>query len=116
MNLNDFKKDLQKLLNEYSIENGSNTPDFILTEYICNCIQNFNVMCNSREMWYDRYDTSKYYPNILDPNYEKQLQEQQPNIFFVDTINGDDNNNGLNETSPLKSVKKVIDIVTKKNE
>lgn len=32
-----FKSELEKLINRYSQENKSNTPDFILCEYILNC-------------------------------------------------------------------------------
>lgn len=36
--LDDFKKDLAKLINCYSRENLSNTPDYILAEYINDCL------------------------------------------------------------------------------
>ena len=31
--LGEFKKELEKLINKYSLENYSNTPDYILTDY-----------------------------------------------------------------------------------
>lgn len=36
-----FKNELEILINKYSIENGSNTPDFILTNYLISCLNNF---------------------------------------------------------------------------
>lgn len=51
-----FKKDLQRLLNSYSKENGSNTPDFILAEYLVACLEVFNITIGARERWYGRRD------------------------------------------------------------
>ena len=39
---NEFKKELAELINRYSLENGSNTPDYILAEYLVRCIDNFD--------------------------------------------------------------------------
>jgi hypothetical protein len=35
----EFKKDLENLLNKYSIDNDCNTPDFILAEHLVGCIE-----------------------------------------------------------------------------
>ena len=37
----DFRKELEDLINRFSKENGSNTPDFILAEYLEGCLSNF---------------------------------------------------------------------------
>lgn len=37
-----FKQELTKLINIYSKENESNTPDHVLTEYLNKCLENFN--------------------------------------------------------------------------
>ena len=50
----EFKKELESLINKYSIENGSNTPDFILADYLWQCIETFNNAMHSRELWYGR--------------------------------------------------------------
>lgn len=49
-----FMKQLSELLNKNSKENGSNTPDFILSAYMTGCLNNFNVCVNAREKWYGR--------------------------------------------------------------
>lgn len=49
-----FRTDLQHLINRYSLENGSNTPDFILANYLCDCIASFNRIIQEREKWYGR--------------------------------------------------------------
>jgi len=51
-----FDKDLQNLINRYCKENESNTPDFILAEYVRSCLNAFNTAINIREMWYGRID------------------------------------------------------------
>ena len=50
-----FLKELGDLLNRYSKENGSNTPDFILAEYLRGCLRNFDITVTMRERWYGRY-------------------------------------------------------------
>lgn len=52
--MNEFEKELTILINKYSQENGSNTPDFILAKYLFWCLQNFNEAINYREKWYGR--------------------------------------------------------------
>jgi hypothetical protein len=56
-----FKLSLERLINSYSQENGSNTPDFILAEYMENCLKNFNETVNNRELWYGRKDNKPIY-------------------------------------------------------
>ncbi len=52
--MTDFEKELQYLLNRFSKENGSNTPDFILAEYLNNCLITYNKALQQREKWYGR--------------------------------------------------------------
>lgn len=49
-----FRKDLEDLINRHSLENGSNTPDFILAEYLTDCLRTFDQYINRRETWYGR--------------------------------------------------------------
>jgi hypothetical protein len=48
--------DLAALLNSYSLENESNTPDFVLADYLIRCLDAYNVALTSRAQWYDRMD------------------------------------------------------------
>lgn len=48
----EFEKELESLLNRYSKENGSDTPDFILAEYLIGCLENFNNTVGKRTTWY----------------------------------------------------------------
>lgn len=47
-----LEKDLMRLINMYSLENESNTPDFILAGYLINCLDVFNKTINRRSKWY----------------------------------------------------------------
>ena len=38
-----FEKELENLINIHSMENDSDTPDFILAEYLRKCLAAFNV-------------------------------------------------------------------------
>lgn len=49
-----FSDELSCLLNRFSKENGSNTPDFILAEYLTRQIQTWNLAVRAREEWYGR--------------------------------------------------------------
>lgn len=49
-----FKKELENLINSHSRENESNTPDFILAEYMSDCLIAFEKTSNAREKWYGK--------------------------------------------------------------
>lgn len=49
-----FEKELEEIINRHSKENDSNTPDFILAQYILGCLAAFNTAVQQREMWYGR--------------------------------------------------------------
>lgn len=46
-----FPAELQDLINRHSIEGGSNTPDFILAEYLKMCLEAFDSCVRRREEW-----------------------------------------------------------------
>lgn len=47
-----FKQELESILNKYSKENGSNTPDFILAEYLIGCLENYDKTLKARDKWF----------------------------------------------------------------
>jgi|WetSurSiteA1Bulk_404760.scaffolds.fasta_scaffold205113_2 hypothetical protein len=47
----DFRSELVSLLNKFSKENGSNTPDFILRDYLCDCLKAFDSATKKRTEW-----------------------------------------------------------------
>lgn len=50
--MDNLENDIKQLLNRYSREEDSNTPDVILAEYIIACLSAFEVASNRREVWY----------------------------------------------------------------
>lgn len=48
-NQDEFKARLTTLINEYSLENPSNTPDFILAHYLMSCLNAFDDAYLARE-------------------------------------------------------------------
>ncbi len=48
----ELKKELEDLINMECRENDSNTPDFILAEFMITCLEAFELANNKREVWY----------------------------------------------------------------
>jgi hypothetical protein len=48
----DFESALQELINKYSQENGSDTPDFILAKYLQDCLAAYNKCVKARDKWF----------------------------------------------------------------
>lgn len=61
MDKTEFRKELESLINRHSMENNSNTPDFILADYLDGCLQLFDITVERREQWYGR-DKNKVHP------------------------------------------------------
>ncbi len=49
-----FREGLERLINCYSKENGSNTPDFILAGYLTDCLEAFDKAVLNRSKWYKK--------------------------------------------------------------
>ena len=49
-----FGRDLAALINRYSLEGLSNTPDFLLADYLIACLKAYSESVNKRENWYGR--------------------------------------------------------------
>lgn len=52
--MTDFEKELEALINKHSMENASNTPDWVLAQYLNGCLEAFNLAVQLRENWYGR--------------------------------------------------------------
>lgn len=60
----DLRRDLAQVLNRHSRENGSNTPDWILAQYLTNCLDAYDLAIGARAQWYGRVD-SIFGPQIV---------------------------------------------------
>lgn len=49
-----FNKELAELINRHSRENDSDTPDFILADFLSSCFDAYAVAVRAREEWYGR--------------------------------------------------------------
>lgn len=50
----EFEDALKGLINRHSQENASNTPDWILAQYMGACLAAWNTGVQQRETWYGR--------------------------------------------------------------
>lgn len=50
----DLAHALERALNRFSAENPSNTPDFILAQFLLGCLSAWNQGVQQRETWYGR--------------------------------------------------------------
>jgi len=51
---NDLEHALASALNRFCAENASNTPDFILAQFLLGCLAAWNQGVQQRETWYGR--------------------------------------------------------------
>jgi hypothetical protein len=52
-----FRRELIAAINKHCKENGSDTPDFILAEYLLECLHAFDNAVNRRADWYGENPT-----------------------------------------------------------
>jgi hypothetical protein len=50
--MSDLRTEIEQAINRCSAENASNTPDFILAEYLTGCLEVYNKAIRMREDWY----------------------------------------------------------------
>ena len=78
-----FQKELECLINRHSIEGGSNTPDFILAEYLRCCLDSFDMVTRRRDEWFD-YDQACNQVNRPDSNDTEKSKD-----VFIGNVSGD---------------------------
>jgi len=49
-----FKEELSSLINRHSRENLSDTPDFILAQFMLDCLAAFEITTRRRDIWYGK--------------------------------------------------------------
>jgi len=53
-NLEDFRYGLAKLINISNLENRSNTPDYILADYLIGCLLSYEKTVEANNKWHGR--------------------------------------------------------------
>lgn len=51
----EFRHELEALINKHSIETTSETPDFILCQYLIDCLNAFDKAVVARQKWYSQW-------------------------------------------------------------
>lgn len=49
--MSEFRNELRDLMNRYSRESASNTPDFILADFLSSCLSAFDGAVVQRDKW-----------------------------------------------------------------
>jgi len=49
--MSELRKKIEDAINRCSAENGSNTPDFILADFLLGCLAAFDEATNARDKW-----------------------------------------------------------------
>jgi hypothetical protein len=52
--VSDIRKEIETAINRCCAENGSDTPDFILAEFLTDCLAAWDKAVDARERWLDR--------------------------------------------------------------
>ena len=77
--MENFEKELEILINKHSMENDSNTPDYILAEYLNSCLKLFNNTLKRRTGYYKRsgkeFDELYKKPETNLSELEKQIKD-----------------------------------------
>lgn len=47
-----FMQELEEIINRHSVENASNTPDWLLAEYLNGCLEVYEETIQKRDKWY----------------------------------------------------------------
>ena len=76
---NSFRDELQTLVNTHCRENGSDTPDYVLAEYLTACLAAFDAATKCR----DAHRAGCFHPRVGDSAAGRCLDCGQPVLEFV---------------------------------
>lgn len=81
--LEGFRKDLTSLINRYSLENLSNTPDYMLADYLIDCLHAHTAAVRNRDHWYG-YNTTDSSFSVQCGDYVLSVRRDGESDFTVD--------------------------------
>ena len=79
-----FREELESLINHHSIENQSDTPDFLLSRYICDCLRVYAKIVKARDKWYGFEGLSQRYGGEINHIDADQLNNDPQNLTITD--------------------------------
>jgi hypothetical protein len=85
--VSDLEQDLAAVINKHSMDNGANTPDFILARYIIRCLDNFRELTQERERWYGVH---------LEPGKSMRNEVGSDNLSNKGTVGSTSEGTGIN--------------------
>jgi hypothetical protein len=65
-NMEEFEKELTILINKYSIENESDTPDYLLAKFLVKCLHAYGVTVLNRDEYYDEKHGGEWETGLID--------------------------------------------------
>ena len=71
-----FQKELESLINRYSMENHSDTPDFILAQFLTEQLKVFDQIVARRDKWYGHPTLQDKLRTAINANPESQLAHE----------------------------------------
>lgn len=63
--MSNLKKELETLINRNSIEGKSDTPDFILANYLADCLKVYAKTVKARDNWYSFEPNNKLFETAV---------------------------------------------------
>ncbi len=71
----EVEKELASVINKHSLENASNTPDFILAKFLATCLCAYNTACQDNGKWHTEDKPEINFDTDLDPKpYERRTR------------------------------------------
>lgn len=77
-----FRQELTALINACSLENLSNTPDYMLANYLIDCLHAYNAAVRNRDHWYG-YTTGTCF-RVQCEDYTLTVHREAESDFTVD--------------------------------
>lgn len=79
----EFRKEIEEAINRCSMENASNTPDFVLAKFLCACLEAFDAGARERETWYGRSDRpGSARPPLISDEERARRQPLPPGVLL----------------------------------
>ena len=71
--MNELREKIETAINQECAENESNTPDFILADYLISCLEAFDIATKRRDKWYGVHlePINKYFEKVFTGSQEK---------------------------------------------
>lgn len=66
-------EELRALLNRHSVENASDTPDFVLAEYLMDCLGVWETAVSRRDKWYGFSAHGEVVMDLTNPSPNPQV-------------------------------------------